>query len=225
MKLYLFYFDFMSVTKEERMLSYILPFFDKRPNTSTPLEEQNPPRFMLYAITTSKKYKKIFQQSRDMTRFRHKEIMVNEDELEQYRIEYDHCFLAKQELRCRYLGKDGSRKVGHIVIPITNFEVETITYGSLDFLMEKLATIDSSLSHQVSRLIEYMNEGIFIEPVQDIIDTLGFDEIIAAERAFDPELWWDDYINIDELYVYMTIFGCTYRKGGLGVLCESGNFI
>lgn len=227
MKLYLFYFDYEAFDKDEKMLSYFFSFFNtkyKKSSEDKPESYEAPPRYMLYGIADNKRDKKIFENTRDMTKFREKTITVTEGEYEVYATDYDYCFIKDQELHCRYTRKDGVPQYGKVRIPITNFEIETMVYESIGIFSDRMSELDSRMSIKTTDMIRDCGTTIFIPEIQKVFETILMDHLFGEDWSWYPDVIWEYYANMNELYTYMEVYGCTYRKGGIARLCEYGNF-
>lgn len=178
---------------------------------------ENPNLWILYANTTKKKVAKLFQETRNMKKFRVQKKKMTKEEykafLNHHRSTslYDDCTLITKG-EPNYLSSNGN-EYHEVAVPCTQFEYSiieceeefsSILIDELDERMQEHRDTFSILFKCGTKKVRRVLMRLRIKKFLDVIDYLYSDD------NFKDESFGECFNGLDELYIIIKYFGDTF---------------
>ena len=177
--------------------------------------------YELYAVTTSKKYAKIFKTTRNPNYFKERQIFLTDKELKEFQMKYYDYTLGKKSIR---YGVSGEHTSGTIVVVLPEFEYRHLRDDILFLLGELISDDDFRSCPEIFDTIIDSGFSVMDPFIKFALDTIYYTDILyTCDAPIEDEL--DETSCLNELYAYQKMYGVTYRRKGIWKLCESGNII
>jgi len=161
--------------------------------------------YALYAYTNSKKDANLFKRTRKKDIFYTKEVKMSKNKYEKFLDQH-----PDQALSCHYFtGTSVSdKKIKPYQYPLlsTVIEYETVSYHGYDYILEELSVLSDEYLENSKKIFKPYIHHILKETIIkqfEVIYTMPIDDD------------YENYFTINELEVYMYLFGNTYTKEGV----------
>lgn len=153
---------------------------------------------MLYAYTDQADYRKMFEQYRDMSKFKVVRREVDNNELKELHLNYNQNILVSY-----------------------HFKVNKNTYSKLIITKEEqLYTINTSTRLSTVGIFDHCwtNPNIFNKEIREALDSLKYSQchsVISSRNSkyfIDDDIGVDDCdIDVDEFAIFMNMYGDTFK--------------
>lgn len=198
------------------------------PDCSIDISTGRPFDYSLYAVTSSKKYARIFRETRNMHYFIEREAEFDDLEKENLERDLGAYFIHKHPFKTIY--QDGDHKeIGQLILPVVNFEYDVIDLNGEYVFSDLLEMIDNGMSDDANEMSSFfLTSGginIFKEPFRHILDTINFQSYYEDYHPLEEVCYMPAENSFNQLMLYAICYSGIYTKGGIQRLCEYGDFI
>jgi hypothetical protein len=161
--------------------------------------------YSLYAFTNSKRYKTMFMQTRKKDIFYLKEVKMNKAKYESFMDQHSNQLLDTHAFNGRSINDNKVHSYTYFLLS-TIMEYECVSYYGFDYILEKLSTMDDTY---LEKSKDFLKPSIYKIVRDNIVKQI--DEITCM--PIDEN--YSSYFSLNELEVYMDIFGNTYTDKGV----------
>lgn len=201
---------------------YAFPDYTINAATGEPFE------YSLYAITGSKKYAKIFRETRNMKYFVERQGEFSDVVQENFERDFGAFFIHKHPFRMIYQD-GGKREVGQLILPVVNFEYDVVDLNGEYIFSDLIEGIDDNLSESTIEMANmFLSFGgceIFKEPFRHILEKINFKYFYDDFHPMEEISYIPSNSTFNQLMLYAICYRGIYKKGGVQKLCEYGDFI